>query len=190
MAYGPTLKSSKNISNHTSKLKWLLIGVVVLAVLGVGGFLGYRWYKDSKAKDPVTEQNQQESTQDEEVGVQDNLTPSPSATTSPVSSIPEQEQQASNSIGITISSPSAGSTVKAGTKLEGTAPAGYSKVSYRIQSDERGLVGQGELNVVKGKYSGTIGSGGASGNGYIEVFVVDANGNEQKHTKVIVKLGG
>lgn len=187
MAYGPTLK---NTSNRTSKLKWLLVAVVVLAVLGLGGFFGYRWYMDSKAQDPVSEQNQQESTQDEEVGVQDNLTPSPSTTTSPVSSIPDQEQQASNSTGITISSPSAGSTVKAGTKLEGTAPTAYTKVSYRIQSDERGLVGQGELNVVKGKYSGTIGSGGASGNGYIEVFVVNANGNEDKHTKVTVKLGG
>ena len=187
MAYGPTLK---NTSNRTSKLKWLLVAVVVLVVLGVGGFFGYRWYMDSKAEDPAAAQEQQESTQEEEVGVQDNLTPSPSATTSPVSSIPEQEQQASASTGITITSPTSGSTVKSGTKLEGTAPTSYSKVSYRIQSDERGLAGQGELNVVKGKYSGTIGSGGASGNGYIEVFVVDTNGNEQKHTKVTVRLGG
>ncbi len=163
--------------------------MVILAVLGVGGFFGWRWYMDSKAQDPVAAQDQQESTQEEDVGVQDNLTPTPSATTSPVSSVPEQEQQAAASTGIIITSPTTGATIKAGTKLEGTAPATYSKVSYRIQSDERGLVGQGELNVVKGRYSATISSGGASGSGYIEVFAIGANGNEEKHTKVSVRLG-
>ena len=189
MAYGPSLKTT---STRKSKLKWLFIIVAVLAVLGAGGGFGYKWYQDSKAEDPVAAQDQQDSTQDEEVGVQDNqtATPTPSVSASPISSVPEQEQRAASSTGITITSPSSGATVKSGTKLEGTAPTSYTKVSYRIQSDERGLVGQGELNVVKGKYSGTIGSGGASGNGYIEVFVIDASGNEAKHTKVTVRLGG
>lgn len=187
MAYGPTLKTTQT---RRPIAKWLLIGLVVVLVIGAGGFFGYRWWQDSKAKDPVTEQNQQFSTQDDEIGVQDNQSSAPSASPSPVSSIPEQERRATQSTGITITSPTAGSTVKSGTKLEGTAPASYSKVSYRIQSDERGLAGQGVLNVVNGKYSGTIGSGGVSGDGYIEVFVIGANGNEDGHTKVAVRLGG
>ena len=188
MAYGPTLK---NTSNRTSRLKWLLVAVVMLVVLGVGGFFGYRWYMDSKAQDPVSEQNQQESTQDDTVSVRDDQTDASTSTTpstSPPSSVPIQEQQVAT--GIVISSPKTDSTVTNGTKLEGTAPTNYASVSYRIQSDERGMVGQGELKIVNGKFSGTIGSGGATGAGLIEVFVIDANGREQKHTKVAVRFGG
>lgn len=187
MAYGPTLKTTQTRKPRT---KWLLLGVVVLLVLGAGGYFGWRWWQDSKAEDPVKSENQQSSTQESEVGVQDNLSPQPSSTASPVSSVPIQEQQANASSDISITLPTNGATVKAGTKLEGTASSQYKTVSYRVQSDERGVAGQGTLNVVNGKYSGTISSGGASGSGYIEVFVIDNNGNEAKHTKVQVNLGG
>lgn len=178
MAYGPSLKK------HSKKP--LLIGLAIvglLVVLAIGGFIGYRYAKDYSVKDPAGATMQPSNVDEVEVVVQDNQSPTPTPTTT--SSIPAAEQQAST--GITITSPVSNAVIKGGTKLEGSAPSGYRTVSYRLQSDDRGLVGQGELALVNNKYSGTVSAGGASGNGFIEVFVVDVNGREIKHTKVVVR---
>lgn len=180
MAYGPTLK---NTSNRTSKLKWLLITVVVLVVLGAGGFLGYRWYLDSKAQDPIAAESPQSNVEEVSVGAQDNQTPTPS----PIQTPPGQTPAAESSTDIVITSPTNNQTIKAGTKLEGTAP-NVRTVNYRMQSDDRGLVGQGELAVINNKFSGTLVSTGVAGTGFLEVFVIDTQGREQKHAKVEVNF--
>lgn len=182
MAYGPTLKKQRN--------RPLQIGIIIvggLLVLCVTGYYVYdKVIKPRLVKDPPAAAAQVSDSAQPEGQVQDNYpSTAPTSSNAPVKSVPAAEQQAV-ATSVTITSPAANSAVSGGTKLEGSAPAGFSRVSYRLQSDEKGLIGQGDLNVAAGKFSGTVYASQASGAGFIEVFVVDATGKEQGHAKVRV----
>lgn len=173
MAYGPAIKKNSK--------KPLLIGIAIVGLLVVVG-VGYFWMMND-TQDPVAATSPQTNVEDVSIGIQDNQT----ATPSPIQTPPGQTPAAESTTAIVITSPSSGGTVKAGTKLEGTAPS-VRTVSYRIQSDDRGLVGQGDLAVVNNKFSGTLAATGVAGSGFVEVFVVDTQGREQKHAKVEVSF--
>lgn len=179
MAYGPSLKKP-------SRKKPILVGLLIvglLAVLAVGGWYGYKYLKARSVKDPAGAKIQKTNIEDVAAEVNDNQTPTPSVIQTP----PGQTPAAESSTAITITSPAAGARNSGGTKLEGTAP-NVRTVNYRIQSDDRGLIGQGELAVINGRYSGSVAVNGASGSGFIEVFVFDTEGREQKHSKVEVNF--
>jgi hypothetical protein len=148
MAYGPAIKKNSK--------KPLLIGIAIVGLLVVVG-VGYVW-KMRDTNDPVAATSPQTNVEEVSIGIQDNQT----ATPSPIQTPPGQTPAAESSTAIVITSPSSGETVKAGTKLVGTAPS-VRTVSYRIQSDDRGLVGQGDLAVVNNKFSGTLAATGAAG---------------------------
>lgn len=182
MAYGNKLKKDRK-----KTLRNGLIFIAVLIILVIGSLLLYQnIVKPRLVKDPPGATSQPAISEQPEAQIQDNYaSTSPSATTSPVSSVPKAEQQVASNI--IIDAPVVNSTVTGGSKLEGSTPQGISKVLYRLQSDDRGLIGQGELNVVGGRFSGSLVATGVSDSGYIEVFILDTNGREQKHTKVVVQ---
>lgn len=182
MGYGNRLKKDRKKSVQTSLI---LVGIFVVIAL-VFYFTYQNIIKPRLVKDPPGATSQPTNSEQPEAQIKDNNpSTSPSATTPPVSSIPKQEQQVDSSIIIDL--PTENATVTGGSKLEGSAPKGIFKVLYRLQSDDRGLIGRGELNVADGRFSGSLVATGVSGNGYIEVFILDANGREQKHAKVVVK---
>lgn len=174
MAYGPTVKKK-------SKKPIILVAIVLGLILVTGGAV-YFW-KMREVNDPIAAKSPQSNVEEVAVGIQDNQTPTPS----PIQTPPGQTPAAETATAIVITSPTAGQAVQAGVKLEGTAPS-VRTVNYRVQSDERGLVGQGELAVINNKFSGTLAGTGAAGSGFVEVFVIDTQGREQKHTKVEVSF--
>lgn len=76
---------------------------------------------------------------------------------------------ASSSSGkITLQQPTAGSTLRSGDTLSGTAKV--DTVQYRLVDDSVGVLAQGSLSVVNGKFSGVLNFTPHSSSGKLDIF--------------------
>lgn len=100
---------------------------------------------------------------------------------------PSSEWVSSNSGNVTLQLPSPDSTVKSGDSLTGLAKV--SNVQFILTDNSVGMIAQGSLKVVNGKFSGTLQFTPHSGNGKLEVYYPNPNnGAEQDIVEINVKF--
>lgn len=92
---------------------------------------------------------------------------------------------AGSSGSITLYQPAPGSTLRSGEVLSGEAKV--PKVNYRLVDDEVGVIAQGQLDVVNGKYSGKLQFKSQGTTGKLDVFSFDpTTGAEVNNVEVKV----
>jgi len=100
-------------------------------------------------------------------------------------SVPNTNPAKSSSAAIILDSPVEGSKIVNGTIISGEATV--SAVNYRIKDDARGVIGQGVLDVVNGKFSGTLSVHAYGSSGTFEVYSTNpATGSEENNIKIQV----
>lgn len=172
--------------NRTSQKKVLLIGLVGLAVIA-GTILLYRHYH--KNMNLAASQGQQavQGTTSKPTTPQ---LPTNSSVGTGQGGVVDKNGQASGSLppasdwvsssngDITLQQPSANSTVVSGDSLSGQAKV--STVQFILSDDTVGLIAQGNLNVVNGKFAGTLQFTPHSSSGKLEVYTPNpSNGAEE-----------
>jgi hypothetical protein len=95
----------------------------------------------------------------------------------------DTSQPVSSSSGeITVYTPASNSLIKAGQVIAGTST--LPRVTYRVLDDVTGMIAMGELNVVSGKFSGTIDFNTSSKNGRIDIFATKSDGSEYSTVEI------
>jgi hypothetical protein len=102
--------------------------------------------------------------------------------------LPPSSQWVSSSSGnITLQQPSPNSVVKSGDTLSGTAKV--SNVQFILTDNSIGLIAQGNLNIINGKFSGKLQFTPHSNNGKLEVYYPNpANGAEEDIVEINVSF--
>ncbi|HVX58689.1 MAG TPA: hypothetical protein VG964_03045 [Candidatus Saccharimonadales bacterium] len=101
-------------------------------------------------------------------------------------STPASNWTTSSSGLLTLQSPAANSTLKSGDLLAGTAKV--DQIEYRLVDDQVGVLAQGSLSVVSGKFSGKINFSPKASTGQLDVFSYNASGAETNEVQVPVKF--
>lgn len=92
----------------------------------------------------------------------------------------------STSGNITVEQPIANATIQSGTTLSGTAKVGT--VNYRLVDSSVGVISEGTLNVVNGKFSGNLNFTPHSSGGRLDVFSTAPNGAELNEIEIAVNF--
>jgi hypothetical protein len=87
---------------------------------------------------------------------------------------------------ITVNQPSKNSTIKTGQVLSGTSK--LDSVSFRIIDSISGMISTGKLQVVNGKFSGTMKFDTNAGEGRIDVFGTKEDGREFSNINIPVRF--
>lgn len=172
--------------NRTSRitinrpLAWLIAAIIVVAAI-VAYYLGSPAPNTSTSSGSSATSKPRGSTEDiAQGGAVDNKG-------SGVAKTPATEWASSESGLITLRSPLSGSLVKTGDTISGTAKV--STVQYRLVDDEAGVLAQGPLSVVDGKFSGRLSFGHQANSGKLDIFSYDSNGAETNSISIKIKLG-
>ncbi len=189
-------------THHTnsSKLKTTLIALVIILLAG-GAYIAYAtqsnlWPFQDTAQEPK-EINKPTSDKDEQVknAGNDNQTKDGNSTPdSGVSDLGGKEAPAdttshgiqSDSGVIMLHSPSKDQLITSGTLVSGTSKT--TSVSYRIKDTERGVIGQGQLTVNNGSFSGKLTIHSSANSGTLEIFSLDNEGREINRIKIPVRF--
>lgn len=92
----------------------------------------------------------------------------------------------STSGNITVEQPLANATIQSGTTLSGTAKV--STVNYRVIDNTVGVISEGTLSVVNGKFSGNLNFTPHSSGGRLDVFSTAPNGAELNEIEIAVNF--
>ncbi len=87
---------------------------------------------------------------------------------------------------IIVYSPYKNSLLRSGDKLTGTSS--LSSVSFRLIDDTSGVIAQGQLSVVNGKFSGTFNFSSSAQEGRLDVFATRSDGVEYGNIEVPVRF--
>lgn len=87
---------------------------------------------------------------------------------------------------VVVYSPSQNQILKSGSQLTGTSL--QKKVSFRLIDDIQGVVAQGTLDVVDGKFSGIFNFSTEGSQGQVDVFTTNLEGVEQNNVSVPVRF--
>lgn len=87
---------------------------------------------------------------------------------------------------ITVKQPGPNSTIKNGAEVSGSASV--SKVQYRLTDDQVGVISQGFINVVDGKFSASISFSSRANSGRLDVFSSNQAGAEINEVQIPVKF--
>jgi hypothetical protein len=159
--------------NKTKNRKKLFSAVVLLLVLAVALFLVQRHYRKPKSAPATT-------TRSSAANQPSQNTPSPAPTKANPGGVVDKNGQVSGSVppasqwttstsgNITLQQPAAGSIVQTGDTISGLAKV--STVQFILTDNSVGLIDQGTLNVVNGKFAGTLAFAVQSDGGKLEVY--------------------
>lgn len=89
---------------------------------------------------------------------------------------------------ITLSQPTSGATLKSGDGIAGSAQV--STIHYRLVDSDIGQIASGTLKVVNGRFSGILNFNSAGASGKLDVFSLDASGNEVNTVTTPIKFSG
>ena len=158
--------------------KYIITIILICAVL-VGTALFFI-YKKNESQDKSAEnlktQNLNADTANSNASVKDTGGQSTVVNNNPVQSSTKS---------ISLASPTEGSKITNGSKVSGTATVGT--VNYRIKDDVRGVIGQGSLGVIDGKYSGEIAIASTGEEGTFEIYSLNTStGAEENNIKIKV----
>jgi hypothetical protein len=103
----------------------------------------------------------------------------------PITSSQNQWTQSQSGV-ITLQQPIASSTIASGFVLNGLASV--SSVSYTLIDNQSGVISQGVIKVVGGKFSATVGFKSTSTTGRLDVFSTDPNGKEINEVQIPVNF--
>ncbi len=92
----------------------------------------------------------------------------------------------SSSGNITVEQPLANASIHSGTTLSGTAKV--NAVNYRLIDASVGVISEGTLNVVNGKFSGNLNFTPHSSGGRLDVFSTAPNGAELNEIEIAVNF--
>jgi hypothetical protein len=186
--------------NRKSKLsnlnfKYIALAVLVIAALALFLFL-YRNSSNSLYGSPVDYSNssnnqlQNPSASDDKSSQTSNSASQGGAIDNQgagTAQTPSSQWTSSESGAITLYSPTASSTLRSGGIISGTAKVGT--VQYRLVDDQVGVLAQGSLSVVNGKFSGTLQFTPHSSSGKLSVFSFNGSGAEINRIEISLKLG-
>jgi hypothetical protein len=97
----------------------------------------------------------------------------------PSSSLPPSSQWTSSPSGnITIQQPISGQTLHTGDTISGTAKV--DTVAFILKDNAVGVIANGTLSVVNGKFAGSLGFTAHSGSGILEVYYPDPSTGAEK----------
>lgn len=173
--------------------KWLFL--VVLAVVVAGGVYYSRTglidkqpfpkptikqlpaqpKPNSSQKQPTTSASANQGT------AKDNNGQSPTAITTP-----SNQWVQSQSGAITLQQPVSGAALASGFVLNGTAS--IKTCQYRLLDDKVGVISQGMISVVDGKFSATVSFKPYGSTGRLDVFSTDSGGREINEVQIPVKF--
>lgn len=104
-----------------------------------------------------------------------------------ISSVPPKSQWIKSAdSSITVYGPAKNSLVKNGESLSGSTS--YSQVSFRLIDDISGVIAQGTLSVVNGRFSANINFSTTGTNGRLDVFGVKEDGTELSNIEIPVRF--
>lgn len=104
-----------------------------------------------------------------------------------VPSIPNQSHWSSSADGaITVYSPAKNSLITTGGSITGTSS--MPNISFRLIDDVNGVIAQGSLSVVNGKFSGTFNFSTGGTNGRLDFFSAAADGTESSNIEIPVRF--
>jgi hypothetical protein len=190
-----TRKKQVNFKN------WVTV-IVIIALLVIGSVFVYKWnHTDTASTKPVVK------------GTPSTAASAPTSTSTPAPSSsatatdptgqggvvdnngqttgtipPPSEWTSSTSGDITLQQPTNNSTVKSGNTISGLANT--STVSFILKDTSVGVIGQGSLNVVNGKFSGTLQFTPHANTGSLEVYYPNpSSGAEEDIINITVNYG-
>lgn len=99
---------------------------------------------------------------------------------------PESQWSKSANGNITVYSPAKNTPIKNGSTISGAATA--STVSFRLIDNVSGVVSQGQLQVVNGKFSGTLSFSSTATQGRLDIFNTKADGSEINVVEIPVRI--
>lgn len=88
---------------------------------------------------------------------------------------------------ITVKQPTANATLTSGSQLVGTAQA--NQIHFRLIDNQTGVIAQGVLNVVNGKFSGNLNFTNQSSTGQLDVFTTTPQLVEENEIQIGVNFG-
>jgi len=103
------------------------------------------------------------------------------------SSAPSSLGTSSSSGEIFLNMPISGATIKSGSAIAGTSYLG--SIQYRLVDSSIGVLAQGDLNVVDGRFSGILHFTPQSTKGELVIFSYDPSGSETNSIRIQLALG-
>jgi len=104
-----------------------------------------------------------------------------------VSTIPPESDWSSSTEGIiSVYSPAKNSVLSSGKTLSGESTAGI--ISFRLTDNVSGMIAQGKISVINGKFSGVFDFKTTATEGRLDVFVADSNGIESSVVEIPVRF--
>ncbi len=185
--------SKKGTNRNSHKKTLLMIGLVVLVV--AASYTAYAFYHSNRkvatAPDagPVTstKNNAQHKAVSNSSFSQGGAVDQKGASTSGDTATDSSLWITSTSGNITLQQPTASSVLNTGDTIRGTAKT--DTVQYRLVDDSAGVIAQGSLSVVGGKFSGVLQFKAYSSTGALKVFTIDpSSGAEVNHADIKIKL--
>ncbi len=185
-------------TSRPKKMRWI-IGITVLLVLLVGG--GAYWWHYLRT--PATKQVVKVGTfssNNKPANSEDVTTPKKSPTTNTTQNISggtdtngqsaattnSSQWITSTSGNITVEQPIANTTIKSGVILSGVAEV--DTVHFRLIDNSVGVISEGTLNVVNGKFSGNLNFTPHASGGQLDVFSTAPDGSELNEIEIAVNF--
>lgn len=108
-------------------------------------------------------------------------------TSGSVATVPSQNQWSTSDSGaITVYAPAKDSIIKSGDLLSGSS--NLSKISYRLIDNVSGVIAQGSLSVVNGKFSGSFNFSTTGTAGRLDIYSASAEGIESSNIEIPVRF--
>lgn len=180
-------------NNRSLLARRRLIVAAVVAILVGGGV--YAWINRSpvpKQKTPVATIKKLPSattnTGEKELtgaGSNNQGTATPNQNPQAVTTKPNQWISSESGV-IVVQQPVKDQTIKSGATLSGTASVG--QIQYRLIDDSSGVISQGIIDVSNGKYSVALGFSSKGSSGRLDVFSINATGNEINEVQIAVRF--
>jgi hypothetical protein len=163
-----------------SRKKKLFLALLVIVLVAAGGFLYHQHHKPvhtypvpkGTTSKPTVHQVTTQNNSTGQGGVVDKNGQAAGALP------PASKWTSSDSGTIILQLPSAGTTIKSGDSLVGLAKV--DNVQFILKDDTVGLIAQGNLKVVDGKFSGVLQFTPHAGTGKLEIYYPDPQNGAEK----------
>lgn len=187
----------KRKKNNRSKI--ILLAVVLVLLMSVAGYFIYkRSVNNSEVVTEVRTTSTAPSAQaDYTTNTNDNRTPAKNDSEKGSAVVvdnqgqqtttPDQAQWTTSETGqITVYEPAKNQIATKGTIVSGVSSLPV--VYYRVIDDVSGMIAQGQLSVVGGKFSGTLSFATTASNGRIDVYGADDSGKELSSVELQIRF--
>lgn len=181
---------TKIIKKHKLLFGFLLLAIAAGIVIYLHSWQGYTITRQHNPKPTIKQLPVQNTPNNKQVGGSsstnlgtsvDNSGNSPSA----ITTSPSQWAQSQSGL-LTLQTPIANSTIATGFVINGLSSA--TPVNYRLIDNQTGVISQGVISVVNGKFSATVSFKSYSTSGRLDVFNTDLNGREINEVQIPVNF--